>query len=251
MISNKVYPIDNIGYVQLVDKSGVDAALKVVNAARTSYGKNKSTVDEKDKKLISYLWKHEHTSPFRHTYYTFLIKAPLFVFRQWVKYQVGSTWRTYTVDGQEVTVECWDQFFDTDKGCSWNELSGRYKELEPEFFIPKEFRKNAPSGSKQKSIPIEQGEHFHNSWNYIFYKSSQKAYKVYQEAIDNGICREQARMLLPQNIYTMSYWTASLQAILHFFSQRLSEDAQYEIRQYATAIKQLLQEDLDILSIHI
>ena len=78
-----------------------------------------------------FLWQHGHTSPFRHSFYTFHWKAPLFVFRQAFKYQVGSGWRTYEVEGQEVSLAVFDVLFDTDKGCSWNEISGRYVEWEP------------------------------------------------------------------------------------------------------------------------
>ena len=91
-----LYPFnDNIGFVGLVDRMIQDHPLKVVNSARISYKNSKEAFDHKDKNLTKYLWNHEHTSPFRHSYYTFHLKSPLFVFRQWIKYQVGSTWRGY------------------------------------------------------------------------------------------------------------------------------------------------------------
>ena len=119
---------DGIGFVGLVDRMQQDAALKVVNSARISYDKQKTSVGDGDRKLSGFLWKHGHTSPFRHSFFTFHWKAPLFVFRQAFKYQVGSGWRTYDVDGNEVAIEVFDVMYDTDKGCSWNEIrrnSGR------------------------------------------------------------------------------------------------------------------------------
>jgi len=121
--------LDNIGFVELVDKMEEGAGLKVVNAARCSYGNKSEEYSEKDQKLVRYLHSANppHMSPFRHSYYTFLIKAPIMVFRQWTKYQVGCAWREYLVDGEAVDLEVVDLFYDTDKGCSWNELSGRYR----------------------------------------------------------------------------------------------------------------------------
>ena len=121
---------DGIGFVALVDRMQQDPALKVVNSARISYEKQKRDYGEGDKKLAGFLWQHGHTSPYRHSFYTFHWKAPLFVFRQAFKYQVGSGWRTYEVGGEAVSLEVFDVLFDTDKGCSWNEVSGRYVQVD-------------------------------------------------------------------------------------------------------------------------
>jgi len=124
---------DGIGFVALVDRMQTDHALKVVNSARISYQNQKQEFEEKDRKLCQFLWNHGHTSPFRHSFYTFHWKAPLFVFRQAFKYQIGSGWRKYEVDGEPVSLEVFDVLFDTDKGCSWNEVSGRYVQWKAEF----------------------------------------------------------------------------------------------------------------------
>ena len=158
---------DEIGFVKLVDRMEQNHALKVVNSARISYNSKKDEFDEKDRKLTGFLWEHGHTSPFRHSFYTFHVKAPLFVLRQWLKYQVGSTWRTYEVEGEEVSVEAFDLMFDTDKGCSWNELSGRYVEMEPEFYVPKKFRSNPSHGNKQSSAELPE-DFDHVSWENVF-----------------------------------------------------------------------------------
>jgi thymidylate synthase (FAD) len=245
-----LYPLgDNIGLVSLVDTMKEDIPLKVINSARISYNKRKNTFKDSDQSLTKYLWNHEHTSPFRHSYYTFHCKCPLFVFRQWIKYQVGSTWRGYFVDHDNVSIEIFDYLYDTDKGCSWNEISGRYVELKPEFYIPKKFRTNTGHANKQASGDIEwddaRHETVYNTWRY----RSERAFQEYKEYLEMGIAKELARSMLPQNIYTQAYWTASLQAILHFLHQRLKLDAQYEIRMYAESIYELLKNDLDRVGI--
>lgn len=133
-----VETLDNgLGFVACVDRMQQDPALKVVNAARISYQKQKAAFDDGDRKLASFLWQHRSTSPYRHSFYTFHWKAPLFVFRQAFKYQVGSGWREYEVNGESVSLEVFDVMFDTDKGCSWNEISGRYVQWAPEFYVPR------------------------------------------------------------------------------------------------------------------
>lgn len=240
---------DNIGFVSLVDQMQNNTALKVVNSARISYNKTKEEFDEKDKKLTKFLWDHQHTSPFRHTFYTFHIKAPLFVFRQWMKYQVGSVWKTFEISGQDVSLDIIDHFYDDDKGCSWNEISGRYVELKPEFYFPAKLRGNPPHGNKQTSE-----EQFY--MGPIEYNLNQmahavdKAYSIYEGLIKTGVAKEIARMILPQNIYSEAYWTCSLQSVIHFLNQRMKPDAQFEIRKYAEAIYNLLKEDLNQIGIN-
>ncbi|MFT4711206.1 MAG: thymidylate synthase (FAD), partial [Planctomycetota bacterium] len=148
---------DDIGFLALVDRMQENHALKVVNSARISYSNQKTETDEADKKLSRYLWMHGHTSPYRHSFYTFHWKAPLFVFRQAFKYQVGSTWREYEADGQSISLEAFDVMFDTDKGCSWNEVSGRYVQWTPEFYVPATMRANPSHGNKQASVDLGEG----------------------------------------------------------------------------------------------
>lgn len=239
---------DNIGKIELIEKPNISVPLKVVNAARTSYKNESQEFSEKDKKLTAYLWNNGHTSPFRHSFYTFMVKAPLFVFRQWTKYQVGSTWRKYEVDGEAVSLEIFDLFYDTDKGCSWNEVSGRYARLTPEFYVPDKMRSNSSHGSKQSSKALPP-DFNHSKWKLKLMEECEQAYKSYEEKIESGIAKEIARINLPQSIYTSAYWTVSLQGVLHFLSQRLHKDAQYEIQQYALAVYSEIKSDLDILGI--
>lgn len=243
------YPLDDgIGFISIVDRMKEDTALKVVNSARISYSNKKSRFDNKDQKLTQFLIRNGHMSPFRHTYYTFHIKAPLVTLRQWIKYQIGSTWRDYEVNKQSVSLEVFDIVLDTDKGTSWNEISGRYVKLKPEFYIPSIMRSNVKHGNKQASEELP-NNFDHASEKLRMYQECDEAYKRYEERLEAGIAKEIARMMLPQNIYSEIYWTPSLQAILFFLEQRLNDDSQYEIRKYAEAIYELLKKDFNRLGI--
>jgi len=239
---------DGIGFLALVDRMQEDAALKVVNAARISYNRSKAAFDEADAKLARFLWVHGHTSPYRHSFFTFHWKAPLFVFRQAFKYQVGSTWREYEVDGVSVGLEVFDTLFDTDKGCSWNEISGRYVTWTPEFYVPVRMRANPPHGNKQASVELP-ADFDHAGERERMLAECREAFQRYEERLARGVAKEIARMLLPQNLYTQAYWTVSLQGVVHFLSQRLKPDAQHEIRRYADAVFRSLEPDLERLGI--
>jgi thymidylate synthase (FAD) len=251
---------DNIGFVRLQDKFVNDVPLKIVNAARISYGTQKEQFDDKDKKLVNFLYNHGHTSPFRHSFYTFHIKAPISVFRQWIKYQVGSLWRQYELDNNSpdntVSVDFIDLMFDTDKGCSWNELSRRYTQPKEEFYIPKELRSNPPHGNKQSSgeynnpLKVYYVKYLHDPIQEML-EFSNKALQLYKRLIANGVAREQARDILPQNMYSEAYWTVSLQGVMHFLDQRLKKDAQHEIRSYAKCVYNLISEDLKVSGINL
>jgi thymidylate synthase (FAD) len=133
--------------------------------------------------------------------------------------------------------------FDTDKGCSWNEVSGRYVQWTPEFYVPATMRANPSHGNKQASVDL--GEGFdHAGERDSMIAECKSMFDLYEERIDRGIAKEIARMCLPQNIYTQAYWTVSLQGVIHFLSQRMKKDAQWEIRRYAVAIFESIEKDL-------
>jgi thymidylate synthase (FAD) len=234
---------DGIGFVALVDRMRSDAALKVVNAARISYQKKKAELDEGDQKLARFLWVHGHTSPYRHSFYTFHWKAPLFLFRQAFKYQVGSTWREYEAGGESISLAAFDVLFDTDKGCSWNEISGRYVKWQPEFYLPRRMRANPPHGNKQASVDLPT-DFDHEGERARMRAECEEQFRLYRERLERGVAKELARILLPQNVYTQAYWTVSLQGAIHFLSQRLKPDAQFEIRRYAEGVFALLADEL-------
>jgi thymidylate synthase (FAD) len=210
------------GYVRLVNSMGSD--LTVVNAARVSYSKESFELNEKDIRLIKFLAREGHTSPFRHAILQFEIYAPLMVARQWWKYVVGSAHYEGTGDSLE----------------AWNESSRRYITEEPQFYIPSpgEWREK-PEHSKQGSgdaVSWEIGERMTAElMNYV-----ELGIQKYEAALEAGVCAEQARLFLPAyGMYVRWYWTASLQSVCHFLSQRLQHDAQKEISLYAKAILEL------------
>ena len=222
MSFDKVECLDK-GYVILHDVMGSD--LTVVNAARCSYDKRSDELTEKDVRLIKYLAKHGHTSPFRHATLQFEVYAPLMVARQHWKYVVGSD---HTMD-------------------AWNESSRRYVTEEPTFYIPQatEWR-SAPENSKQGSgEPVIEnlGAYFTEELlNYI-----EQGEELYRQALSSEICAEQARLFLPAyGMYVRYYWTASLQSVAHFLNQRLAHDAQAEITEYAKAIHELASEKFPV-----
>lgn len=211
------------GYVRLVDTLGDD--LSVANAARVSYDKESKFREDgslsiADQRLIKFLWNEEHTSPFRHAAMTFEVYAPLFVARQWWKHTVAAA----HIDDQN----------------GWNESSRRYITENEEFYVPKanEWR-SKPENSKQGSgEPIMEGKgnYFTSSLNtYI-----EQGEELYQRAMDQEVAPELARLFLPAyGMYVRWRWTVSLHGALNFLNQRLPQDAQYEIREYAEAVKEL------------
>ena len=213
----------NLGYVNLVSTMGND--LEVANAARVSYDKRSelnddSSLKKKDEKLIDFLWKEEHTSPFRHCVLSFEIYAPLMVARQHWKYAVAST------------------FVDDQNG--WNESSRRYITEEPAFYIPTaEMWRSAPENSKQGSgDPVNYGLGIELTMR--LFNMIEAAEKDYTHALVMGVCAEQARLFLPAyGMYVRYRWTTSLHGVMHFTQQRMAHDAQVEITEYARAIATL------------
>lgn len=209
------------GYVRLVDHMGSD--LSVVNAARVSYDKESAKIDDKDKKLIKFLLREGHTSPFRHSAVTFEVYAPLFVARQWWKYAVSST----HVDDQN----------------GWNESSRRYITEEAEFYVPDpEQWRSKPENSKQGSgAPIDSVDgHYHTE---VLSRVIHEGLVNYGYAMQNGVAPELARLYLPAYaMYVRWRWTVSLQGVITFLDQRLEHDAQWEIQQYAQAVLDLTKE---------
>ncbi|MGZ9584502.1 FAD-dependent thymidylate synthase [Paenibacillus marinisediminis] len=212
------------GYVRLVNHMGSD--LTIVNAARVSYAKESTELDNKDIRLIQFLAREGHTSPFRHAMVQFEIYAPLMVARQWWKYVIGSA----HMEGTGDTLE------------GWNESSRRYITEEPTFYIPSadEWR-SKPANSKQGSgevLPEQLGTKLSDELSAYIEEGIHK----YEAALNDGVCAEQARLFLPSyGMYVRWYWTASLQSVCHFLNQRLEHDAQKEIQDYAKAVLEHIQ----------
>lgn len=216
-MTNKINVLDK-GYVRLVDTLGSD--LSVVNAARVSYDKEVHEFTQRDSKLIDFLIRENHTSPFRHAALTFEVYAPLFVARQWWKYAVGST----HIDDQN----------------GWNESSRRYITEDEEFYVPSASSwRSKPENSKQGSgepIHFSLGYHYTNKLNELIDQSV----NLYHDAMNDNIAPEIARLFLPAyGMYVRWRWTVSLQGVMTFLDQRLEHDAQVEIQDYAKAVKEL------------
>ena len=190
--------------VTLVDHCGSD--LSVVNAARVSFHKESKEFTDKDAKLVNYLAKHEHLSPFNHAFLSFRVKAPIFVARQLVKH----------------------------KFLPWNEVSRRYVDEEPEFYFPDKWRARAADKKQGSSSDAAEGIFFPTH-------SVKESLKCYNEMLQEGVCPEQARMVLPQNTMTEWIWSGTLGAFCAMLKLRLKEDTQAETREVASLISKEVQ----------
>lgn len=183
--------------------------LMVVNAARVSFDKRHETFDEdKDARLIRFLARHNHISPFNHTFITMHVKAPVFVARQMVKH----------------------------KFMPWNEMSGRYVTFEPEFHTPDEFRAKTPDKKQGSGGPITDD----GGLRWLFHDAHAKAFQNYMDALDMGLCEEQARGLLPLDLMTQWYWSGTLGAWASMYNLRAKPDAQAETREVAEQAGKLI-----------
>jgi thymidylate synthase (FAD) len=209
------------GYLRLVDVLGDDLA--TVNAARVSYDKEAAEWSDKEARLIKFLLREGHTSPFRHAALTFEVYAPLFVARQWWKYAVASS----HIDDQN----------------GWNESSRRYITEEEKFYIPlpNEWR-SKPENSKQGSgepLDIELGQKYFDR----LCETVVSGTEAYHDAMNDGVAPEIARLFLPAyGMYVRWRWTVSLQGVLTFLDQRMPNDAQWEIQKYAQAVLDLTRD---------
>lgn len=196
--------------VEYVDHMGSD--LSIVNAARVSFNKVATEFEEKDDKLIHYLAKHNHWTPFAHNSISLRIKCPLFVARQLGKHQVGLV---------------------------WNEVSRRYVDDEPEFFFPDVWR-GRPVNAKQGSDGTI-GRAFGEELTIHLAESIKLALMTYTMLIDGGIAPEQARMVLPQNTMTEFIWTGSLAAFSRIYKLRIDPHAQKEVQDIAVMMDEIIK----------
>ncbi len=234
-IKNKTIELygDGIGKVDYVEHMGSD--LTIVNSARVSFGVHKQELDDKDKKLIKYLIKHRHTSTLEHNNITFRFKVPLYVRSQHHRHR---TW-------------------------SYNEISRRYTDLDIQFYEPKEFRtqhqsNRQASNSKDTINPkwkdsikewymdmpqfAYQWDPEHLTCSEALKEHHEQCLKFYNYLIKTGVCREQARGVLPQNMYTSYYGTTNLNNLMKFISLRTHEGAQWEIQKVAEACLDIAEE---------
>jgi len=202
------HPVLTHGYVVLVDYMGNDAA--IVQAARVSYGQGTKTLRD-DRGLIRYLMRHRHTTPFEMVELKFLIRLPIFVARQMVRHRTSSL----------------------------NEYSARYSVVPDEYEIPPESEVRHQSSRNRQGrgepLPKEVVERFRTDLERI----SKDSYAAYTRALEDGVARETARLLLPVAYYTQWYWKCNLWNLFHFLSLRLDPHAQEEIRLYAAEMARI------------
>lgn len=213
------------GYVKLLDSmpgwkhpeiAGVPVTWgfgdqRVVDAARVSIEGDKVVANSTDAKLLGYLLKQKHTTPFEHVRFTFEVQLPMFIARQWIRHRMGS----------------------------FSEMSARYGALPDVFYIPELSRMNKQATSNKQGSTSELIEGA-EGWQAMIKGHSADCYGKYEAMLEGGMARELARMVLPVNIYTKWFWTVDLHNLMHFLKLRLDGHAQYEIRVYGEAIMDLI-----------
>jgi len=208
---DKEFPVLDKGFVRLVDYLGSDS--RIVQAARVSYGEGTKTFRQ-DKGLIYYLMRNDHTSPFEQVNFTFHIKMPIFVARQWIRHRTARV----------------------------NEISGRYSVMADEAYIPAmehinlQSEDNKQGRSEEPMDPVIQEKIAR-----LLADDQKRAFETYHELLDLGLAREIARIDLPLSLYTQWYWQMDLHNLFHFLKLRLDSHAQYEIRAYAEVILSMVR----------
>lgn len=203
-------PVLGEGYVRYVDHLGDDQ--RIVETARISY-KSPSKGEEQDKRLLHYLYRNRHTSPFEACNITFNIKMPIFCMRQFVRH------RTFRL----------------------NEWSGRYSELADEFYLPNEWRIQDRK-NKQGSVATGEFEGWHKECEDLAAESFMQSYVAYKKLLDRNVAKEMARMVLPVSLFTEVYVNTDVHNLLHFLNLRQDEHAQLEIREIADGMAQIAEE---------
>lgn len=211
------------GQLGLVSMMGSDR--RIAEAAWVSYGKQEQ--DKPIEPVINYMMKHKHGTPFEHVVFTFYVKCPIFVAREWMRHRIGS----------------------------FNEISGRYVKFEPEFYTPKTIRIKGSTNKQGSTLPDEDwlsergwinADDFNTDMESELQLAYDYAYEQYEALIVAGVANEIARIVLPVGLYTQFYWTVNLRALLNFVSLRSAANAQWEIQEYSWAIEEILKDKTPI-----
>jgi len=198
------------GFVTLEEHFGDD--LTIVNAARQSFNKRKERIDEADQHLINYLLKHRHGSPLEMVNFRFTIKCPISVMREWIRHRMAS----------------------------YNERSGRYTKLDPEFYVPETFREQIGKVGNYSYRDMEDPKSAEQC-DLIMHHAYDVCWQSYEHLIAKGVAKEQARNVLPVGIYTQFAWNVNLRSLFNFLSLRTDKRAMWEIRQYANCIEDMVK----------
>jgi len=195
--------------VELIESAGGD--LSIVNSARVSFAKEVAEIDGRDEKLINYLAKHRHDTPFRHNFIQLRCSVPLFLARQLMKHQAGLT---------------------------WNEVSRRYVDDAPEFYYPEEWRERPQGGIKQGSGTAHPNNF---NWQESHNEHVQKSLTLYAAMIEDQVAPEMARMVLPQSMMVDFIWSGNLLAFFHVYDLRSGAGAQVEAQEFASMLSEAIE----------
>jgi thymidylate synthase (FAD) len=210
-------PVKELGFIEVLDKgfvklenqAGTD--LEVINAARVSFGRRKENMGPDDCRLITFLIENKHGTPFEHAWFQFHIKCPIFVAREWMRHRMAS----------------------------YNELSGRYSKLNPEFYVPKleDFRKQKGKPGDYSFDPVEHDLAY--DMRHLMLCQYEETYELYEKMLEKGIAKEVARMVLPVSTYTEFYFSINARSLMNFLMLRNEDHALHEIREYARVIEKI------------
>ncbi|MCK5833706.1 FAD-dependent thymidylate synthase [bacterium] len=214
LIDEKIKVLDK-GFIRLVDYLGDDD--RIVQAARVSYGKGTTTL-RRDTQLIRYLYENQHTSPFEQVTFTFHIKLPIFVARQWIRHRTARL----------------------------NEVSGRYSVLPEDYYIPDTSRICEQDNINRQGSGEQLPPEIQTQTVKTIDEACKRAFNTYTKLLEDGVSREIARIVLPLNTYTEWYWQMDLHNLFHFLKLRLDIHAQWEIRQYAKIIASIVEQVVPI-----
>ncbi len=210
VLAEKVTPVLDHGFVAL--DAALASDLAVVNGARVSFNQASDDLTDRDAGLIRFLMRDRHGSPFEHGYFRFIVKAPLFVVREHHRHRAGH---------------------------SYNEWSGRYSRIEPEFYLPDFVRSQVGKPGAYSFEPVDEATRA--SAQHEIEQNATRAFQAYERLLEQGIAKEVARAVLPLSTYTKYFWSCNPRSLMHFCSLRNHESAQYEIRQYAAAAETFLE----------
>jgi thymidylate synthase (FAD) len=209
VIADDVVHVLDHGFLALDGALASDLA--VVNGARVSFNEASQELGERDEGLIRFLMREKHGSPFEHGYFRFLVKAPLFVVREHNRHRAGH---------------------------SYNEWSGRYSKMEPEFYVPDFVRTQVGRPGAYTFEPVDEATR--EAARAEIEENARRAYAAYERMLEQGVAKEVARAVLPLSTYTKYYWSCNPRSLMHFCALRNHDSAQYEIREYAAAAESFL-----------
>jgi len=215
MLTEDTIQVLDHGFVAL--DAALASDLAVVNGARVSFNQASDEMTERDEGLIRFLMRDKHGSPFEHGYFRFIVKAPLFVVREHQRHRAGH---------------------------SYNEWSGRYSKMEPEFYVPDYVRSQVGKPGAYSFEPVD--EETREAARREIEENAQRAFQAYERMLERGVAKEVARTVLPLSTYTKYLWSCNPRSLMHFCGLRNHEAAQYEIRQYAAAAESFLEKHMPV-----